>query len=241
MLIGGGLVIGYARRFRRPQAAQPAAPFKATEPPSQASPAVAAKLVSNGNPALAAIFDLAQRGVLSIEETSSRWGRSFTLRRQPAPGSLKPHEQGLLDALFQTKHGREDELPLSKVGSRLASKAKLFNEPLDEEMTLAGLLDRQRQAQRTRLIAATVMAMLLGGVGFGIGLIWGAVAAENAQWAVLPAAAVLAGLGTGLFIVGLVGVIVATTLSTWTEQGERTAADWKGFAGYLKDVIKGQG
>jgi hypothetical protein len=240
VIVGGGLVIGYARRFRRPQAGQPATPFKTTEPPSSASPAVAAKLVPNGNPGLAAIFDLAQRGALSIEETASRWGRSFTLRRQPAPGSLKPHEQGLLTALFQTKRGFEDELPLSQVASRLASKAKLFNQPLDKEMALASLLDQARQAQRSRLITAAVMGTLLGGAGFGIGLIWGVVAAENAQWAMLPAAAVLAGLGTGLFVVGLLGLIVATTLSIWTEQGERAAADWKGFAGYLKDVTKGK-
>ncbi|MFZ2360662.1 MAG: DUF2207 domain-containing protein [Anaerolineae bacterium] len=240
VLIGGGLVIGYARRFRRSWTAQPAAPFKATEPPGQAAPAVAAKLVSNGNPALAAIFDLAQRGALSIDETASRWGRSFALRRQPAAGALTPYEQGLIEALFKTKRGLDDEIALSDVATRLAQHAKLFNEPLDEELALAGLLDRQRQAQRQRLIAATVMAMLLGGVGFGIGLIWGAVAAENAQWGLLPAAAVLAGLGTGLFLVGLVGVIVAATLSTWTEQGERAAADWQGFVGYLKDVTKGK-
>jgi len=122
----------------------------------------------------------------------------------------------------------------------LSSKAKLFNQPLDEEMALAGLLDQARQAQRKRLITAAVMGTLLGSAGFGIGLIWGVVAAENAQWAMLPAAAVLVGLGAGLFIVGLLGLIVATTLSTWTEQGERTAADWKGFAGYLKDVTKGK-
>ncbi|HSN78491.1 MAG TPA: DUF2207 domain-containing protein [Anaerolineae bacterium] len=240
VIVGGGLVIGYARRFRRPQAAQPAAPFKATEPPSPASPAVAAKLVPNGNPGLAAIFDLAQRGALSIEETAGRWGRSFTLHRQLAPGSLKPHEQGLIEALFTTKRGFEDELPLSQVATRLASHAKLFNEPLDEEMALAGLLDMQRQAQHKRLIAGAVMGTLLGAVGFGAGLILGAVAAENAQWAVLPVAAVLAGLGSGLFIVGLLGLIVTTTFSIWTEQGERAAADWKGFAAYLKDVSKGK-
>ena len=230
----------FARRFRRPQASQSGAPFRRTDPPSQAPPAFAAKLVSSGNPALAVIFDLAQRGALRIDEQASRWGRSFTLHRQPAQGVLRPHEHGLLEALFQTKHGLEDELALSKVGTRLAGHQKLFNKPLDEEMALAGLLDTQRQAQRNRLVAAGVLVLLLGGIGFGIGMVWGAVSSENAQWSMVPVAAALAGVGAGLFIAGLLALIVSASLSTWTEQGDREAADWKGFASYLKDVAKGK-
>ncbi len=240
LLLASVWLLAYARRFRRPQTAQPAAPFRRTEPPSQSPPAVAAKLVGSGNPALATLFDLAQRGALRIDEQASRWGRSFTLHRQPDAGVLRPHEHGLLDALFQTKHGLEDELPLSKVGTRLAGHQKLFNKPLDEEMALAGLLDTQRQAQRNRLVAAGVLILLLGGVGFGAGMVWGAVSSENAQWAMLPVAAALAGVGAGLFIAGLLGLIVSATLSAWTDQGEREASDWKGFAGYLKDVSKGK-
>lgn len=239
LLASVGLVV-FARRFRRPQASQPVAPIRRTEPPSQAAPAIATRLAGSGSPALATLFDLAQRGVLSIDEQASRWGRSFTLHRQPGPAALRPHEHGLLDALFQTKHGIEDELPLPKVGTRLAGQNKQFNKPLDEEMALAGLLDTQRQAQRGRLVAAGVLALLLGGVGFGIGMVWSAVSAENGQWSVLPMAAVLAGLGAGLFIAGLLGLIVSATFSTWTEQGERAAADWKSFAAYLKDVAKGK-
>jgi hypothetical protein len=240
VLLASVWLLAYARRFRRPQAAQPGAPFQRTEPPNQAPPAFAAKLAGSGNPALATLFDLAQRGALRIDEQASRWGRSFTLHRQPAPDVLRPHEQGLLDALFQTKQGMEDQLPLSRVGTRLAGQNKQFNKPLDEEMALAGLLDTQRQTQRNRLVAAGVLALLLGGVGFTIGMIWGAVSSENAQWSVLPIAAVLAGVGAGLSIAGLLGLIVSATLSTWTEQGEREAADWKGFASYLKDVAKGK-
>jgi uncharacterized membrane protein len=56
----------------------------------------------------------------------------------------------------------------------------------------------------------------------------------------VPMAAVLAGAGVGLFIAGLLGLIVSATVSAWTEQGDREAADWKGFAVYLKDVAKGK-
>lgn len=240
VLVAGVWLWVFAHRFRRPTPSQPGAPLRRTEPPNPAPPAFAAKLMGSGNPALAAIFDLAQRGALRIDEQASRWGRSFTLHRQPDAGVLRPHEHGLLDALFQTKRGMEDELALSKVGTRLASHQKLFNKPLDEEMALAGLLDTQRQAQRNRLVAAGVLMLLLGGVGFGAGMVWGAVSSDNAQWSVLPFAAALAGGGAGLFVAGLLALIVSATLSTWTEQGDRESADWKSFAAYLKDVSKGK-
>ncbi len=240
VLIGGVALFVYARRFKRPKATRPASGLKLTDPPSKAAPAIAARLVPNGNPALAAIFDLAQRGALRIDEQASRWGRSFTLHRQPYAGAFQPYEQGLLDSLFKTKRGQDDAIPLQEVAGRLASRQKQFDQPLDEALALAGLLDVARKAQRDRLIAATVLGMILGGGIALLGLIWGAIAANNAQWAVLPVTAVLAGIGAGAFVVGLLGVIVSATLSTWTEQGEREAADWKGFAGYLKDVAKGK-
>jgi uncharacterized membrane protein len=91
-----------------------------------------------------------------------------------------------------------------------------------------------------RLIAATVLGILLGGIVAVLGLVWGVVAADNAQWAVLPATAVLVGVGVGAFIVSPAGLIVATALSTLTEDDERQAADWKAFATYLKDVARGK-
>lgn len=240
LLLASIWLVVVARRFQRPQASPPVAPLGRTELPSQSPPAFAARLVASGNPALATLFDLAQRDALRIDEQASRWGRSFTLHRQPAAGVLRPHEHGLLDALFQTKRGPEDELALSDVGTRLAGQQKLFNKPLDEEMALAGLLDVERKARRGRVVAAGVLILLLGGVGFGVGMVWGAVSAENAQWSMLPVAAALAGVGAGLFVAGLLGLIVSATLSSWTEQGEWEAAGWKGFAAYLKDVAKGK-
>jgi hypothetical protein len=86
------------------------------------------------------------------------------LCRQPSSEALLPHEAGLLEALFQGKSGQEDDLDVSKVGQRLGSRSKQFNQPLDEEMTAAGLLDSRRKNDRTRLIGATIAAMLVGGL-----------------------------------------------------------------------------
>jgi hypothetical protein len=120
----------------------------------------------------------------------------------------------------------------------LASRAKQFNEPLDEELIAAGLLDETRRSQRNRLIGMTVVAMLLGGLAFGAGMIWGAVSADNAAWAALLVAAIVAGLGAGLFVAGFIGVILAASYATLTGEGETLAAGWRGFRDYLKDVTK---
>ena len=240
MLAGAGLFVWYWRRNARPKPPRPASPFMPTEPPSEDPPAVGANLAGTGNPPLATFFDLAQRGVLRIEETPQRWGRHFTLYRQPASEPLKPHEQGLLDAVFGSKDGLSDSLSLSKGASRLASHKKQFDRPLEDEMELAGLLDPQRKAQRSRLIAATVLLLLLGGAGFGLGIVVGSVASSNAQWNMLPVAGALVGIAVGLFLVGFFGVIAATMFSAWTIEGEWQATAWKGFAAYLKDVARGK-
>ena len=44
----------------------------------------------------------------------------------------------------------------------------------------------------------------------------------------------------GVVLGRLFGVIAATTFSAWTIEGEWQAADWKGFAAYLKDVARGK-
>ena len=235
-----GLLAWFWRRHPRPRAAASAEALRRSEPPVAAPPAVAAKLAGGATPALGTLFDLAQRGVVRIEEIPGRWGRKFMIQRQASHELLRPHEHGLLDALFGSKTGLEDSLDVSKVGQRLGSRSKQFSEPLDEEMITAGLLDEGRRGQRSRLIAATLLAMMGGGLAFGAGMIWGAVAANNSAWATLPVAATVAGLGAGLCLAGFIGVILGASYSTLTAAGEDAAAAWRSFRDYLKDVAKGR-
>jgi uncharacterized membrane protein YgcG len=162
------------------------------------------------------------------------------LSRQPVDAVLLPHQRGLLEALFGTRAGLEEEIDLSKTGSRLASRSKQFNEALDAEMVAAGLVDEQRRRQRRRLIAATVMAMLVGGAILVAGLIWGAAAAGNRTWELLPMAAIVVGLGVGLFAFGFIGLFFAASYSTLTAEGEQMAAAWRSFRSYLKGVARGR-
>jgi hypothetical protein len=238
LLLGAGVLVWYWRAHTRSQPPRPAGPFRPTEPPSEDPPAFGTALTGAGIPPLATFFHLAQRGVLRIEETPGRWGRNFTLYRQPAADLLRPHEQGLLDAIFRTKDGVSDAISLSKTASRVGSHKKLFDRPLEDELAQAGLLDKERKSQRSRLVAVTVLLLVLGGAACFGAIILGAISADNARWTVLPALAVLAGVAGGLAIVGFCGVIAASTWSVWTLEGEWQATAWKGFAAYLKDVAR---
>jgi hypothetical protein len=233
-----GLLAWFWRRHPRPRAAASAESFRRSEPPVAAPPAVAAKLAGGATPALGTLFDLAQRSVLRIEEIPGRWGRKFTIQREASNELLRPHEHGLLEALFHSKAGLEDSIDVSKVGQRLGSHSKQFSKPLDEEMIAAWMLDEQRRSQRSRLIGATALATLLGGLAFGAGMIWGAVAENNSAWEMLPVAAIVAGLGAGLFLAGFIGVILGASYATLTAAGEDAAAAWHSFRDYLKDVSK---
>jgi hypothetical protein len=240
LLAGAGVFVWYWRRNTRPQPPRAAVPYQPSEPLSEDPPAFGATLARTGMPPLATFFDLAQRGVLRIEEVPGRWGRKFALDRQAAGDSLRPHEDGLLNAMFDTKDGSSNTVPLSKAANRLASHRKQFQRPLEEEMALAGLLDKQRKSQRTSLIAATVLLLLMGGFACFAAIVGSSLAADAARWDALPILAVLAGVTGALALVSFFGLIAATTWSVWTLEGDWQATAWKGFAAYLKDVARGK-
>jgi len=239
-VVGGGLLASFWRRHPRPQPAPSDRLMMRTEPPTAHPPAVGIRLAGGAMPALATLFDLAQRGVLQIEEIPGRWGRKFAIHRQSAGEALRPHEQGLLEALFRTKDGMADNLDLGRAGRRLAGRRKQFNEPLEEEMVAAGLMDGQRRQQRQRLLVSTVVAMLVGMALLIAGLILAGASVSSRGWGTLPLAAAMVGLGAGLVLIGLVGVIQASLFSTLTAAGEEVAAAWRSFLGYLKEVARGR-
>lgn len=242
LLIGLGWLVQQTQRFRRPRLVAPHLGDQTT-PPSALPPAVAVHLAKQGYPGLAATFDLAQRGVVTIDEAGKTWGmRSFVLRRQATgiTADLRPHETGLLTALFTTKKGQTDELPLRELGTRLAAHHKLFDEPLDEEMELAGLLDPQRKAEVKRLLPVTLVALFLGGAAGFVGLITAILSAERAAWSILTVTVPLAVVGFSLSIVGFIAMITVVSLSTRTREGEEQSQQWRRFGDYLKQVARGK-
>ena len=155
LLIGGGGLAAYYRRGRREQPASTQA-MTYTRPPDDLPPAMAGALNgSGGSPAttnaLGTLFDLARRGLLSIEESPAHsWGRrhEFTLRPSGVSAEpLRPHERGLLALLFEDKRGAaRDSLRLRELSTILSTRWKAFSEPLKHELDQAGFISAEQAA-----------------------------------------------------------------------------------------------
>lgn len=225
-------------RGRRAETAVGPGMAPASTPPDALPPALAGALgQANGRPsathALGTLFDLAQRGILIIEEApDKRWyrGREFFVRLlEPTPRDLQPHEQGLLALLFARKTGPTETAKMSEMGSLLVSKSKQFTEPLTAELNAAGLLDPQRQAtaKRFTILGAILLLLMLPLSAVGVVL-----AERYSGWPFLLVAVAL--------LLGTVAFIMAGVYSPLSDEGARAAARWRSFQAYLQEVVKGR-
>ncbi len=219
-----------------------ALPSAATSPPDAAAPGLAVQLAGGGTPALATLFDLANRGLLRIDETGRGFwgGKRYSLEHVFAAVRLLPHEQGLLDALFEEKDGaRRSSLPLSEVSQRLAGRHSRYQDPLRLEMQAAGWIDPRRKAMREGLMAAAVIALLLGGTVMVLGLVIAGANIARGGTEMLPGA-VMAGAGGAALVAGVVAIIAGSAFSPLSVEGERAAGAWRSFKAYLHDVARGR-
>ena len=205
------------------------------EPPNNLPPAIAGVLNGAGvSPtwpnALATLFDLAERGMLTIEELDEKkWyqSRDFHIVLQKEPGNLRPHEQGLLDLLFETKKGRQTAVRLSKLSNAVTGKQwKKFTEPLEAEIKAAGFIDPERKVRRQRVIAGSVLIFVLGMIAL-IGVPLG-LADQFGPWPVSIAVSLLLLFGIWL--------AVGSSLTMLTDEAKKMADEWQSFYQYLKDV-----
>jgi hypothetical protein len=239
MLVAGFAWLGALwRRGRRPDTAVGPISARASTLPGDLPPALAGALTtSSGQPnamhALGTLFDLAQRGILTIEEsTEKRWYRSreFVLRLlDPTPRALRPHEEALLALAFTDKAGPTTVSNMSEVGNRLTTRLKQFSEPLTEELTRAGLIDLQRKATAQRFLVIGVMLLILM---LPLGALALLLLKQYGGWPFVLVAAV--------FLLSMTAFIMAGTYSPLSDEGAREAVRWQGFSAYLKDVTKGR-
>ncbi|MCS6907189.1 MAG: DUF2207 domain-containing protein [Anaerolineales bacterium] len=199
-----------------------------TLPPQTLMPGLVAHLCGSSSAALATLLDLAQRGLLRVEEKEPKWGqRVFEIVRLPVQESLQPHEEAFLEVLFRYP-GRE-RVSLAQIAKVANSKSYLG--ALEDELVQRAWHSVERIDQRRRfaIFAGEMMALGLLFFAVGVGVGWS-----------YPFGAILLGSGSGLVLAGFVGIVLTLSLSTLTDQGAQQAAQWKAFADYLKEITQGQ-
>jgi hypothetical protein len=232
-LIGSLGLIWYYRRYRRRSSFTELDTAPVTSPPGDLPPAIAGALLSRTptwNNALAALFDLARRGVLSISQSDEprKWYKArteFLIEMQSQPSNLRPHELGLLALLFGTKQGMQTSTSVSNISRSYSSRYKRFTGPLKQEMTAMGLYDIQRQHVRRQFGMISILLLILSSIGVILGLLFG-----------IPGAWPIVFLPLGVMAVSGTAFVLWSIFSTLSDEGLQASVRWKAFSRYLHDI-----
>jgi predicted membrane protein DUF2207 len=200
--------------------------------PDTLPPALAGALVSNGSPrlehAMAALFSLADRGEVTIEEQPRSLGQSnFVVTRTRARSALAVHEQHALDVVFAGKNGPERSVGLGKARSRLTRHFKKFSTAVVGEMAAAGLMDEDRKDVRKRFLGIGVIALIAACVT-PLGAVF--TFDDYGGWPLLVPVA--------LAVVGVAALICYTAHTPLSNSAVRRAELWRGFRHYLREIAR---
>ncbi len=237
LIFVAGLVLLLLWHTRQPASPGSAhrAPGVRTAPPDSLPPALAGALIQDGSSnwtqAIGTLFDLAQRGVLRIEEvTEKKWyqSRDFEVQLLEQPGDLRAHERGLLDLLFTGRDGWQPTVRLSALRGHLSKQWKLFGDSLRDEMQLAGYLDPNQKQHKTRLVVLGFILVLAGLVGLLLTMV---AIVSSGMW---PPIFVVG----ALFLLGLVAFVLGSSTSLLSTTGRSVQPSWQAFRDHLKAVTK---
>jgi uncharacterized membrane protein YgcG len=215
-----------------PNPAIPPVPADAFDSAAVLPPAVAAKLAGTSRGIyshLGTLFDLARRGIVSIRQREPKrfHGRAYEIEPLDLGRPMLPFESAILKVAFGDA---PDPKPreFSSFLNRLSTSAGGLNALVRRHMIALGLLDPERiQLRRGRRIGS-VLAILGGLAAIGAGWLLGATAA--------PAFAALAGIGAAIFVVGVVALFLAETISILTMSGAALAGSSRVLRGHLISV-----
>jgi hypothetical protein len=233
---GGILAIGLVLLFAMHQnddapPREAAVQWDSMIPPDPASPAIAGALIANGQPqlehAMAALFSLAERGVIRIREEArgAFGGRQFTIERVRGAAGLPPHEETALDVIFDSAAvGATVSLAKARSLFTRPRNWKRFKQAVLQELAAEQMLDAGRQASRRRYRLTAVVSFVLA----GLGVIPGAILADD-----YGPAPFLIPLALGL--VALASLIMMATRTPLSNGGVRRAERWRAFAKHIKD------
>jgi hypothetical protein len=209
------------------------APPSAVAAPDDLPPALAGAIIAGGKASLehaaAALLALADRGVIGVDELRrGAFGtRTFRLTLSGPRPPLAPHEDVLIDALFEQS---ESSATLSKARGRLIARLGRFGRAVKAELDARGLFDRNRQTVRTAYLKAA-------GALFGLAVIaagtWPLLMRTYGGWPLLVPAALSAAAIVALIMRG-----ISTPLAN---DALRRAKSWGAYKKHLKSLAKERG
>jgi hypothetical protein len=204
--------------------------------PEPLAPPIAGALLANGSSrvehAMAALFALADRGAVTIEEQPRSFGQhKFVIRRSAMRSSLPVYDQRVLEIVFGAGPAAEPSVGLQKARGRLGRHLKEFSAAVHEEMTAMGLLDEGRAEVRRRFLKLGIGSMLTGAVAVaGAGLFF---VDGSGPWPLLVPLA--------LVIVGITGLLCHVGHTQLSNDAVRRAESWRAFRAHLRDVAHDRG
>ena len=198
------------------------------EPPDELPPGVVGALLDETvdmEDIIATLVDLARRKSISItEEKSENWfsnSTDFIYKRERDDVELNSYEEKLLSSIF----GKKDEVRLSDLKNHFYKNLPTIKTNMYNALVASGLFVRKPDAVRTQYAALGILALV---VSFGMGFMLLVVFGELTGAAVLPA------IGLGATSLGL--LVLSRHMPRKTDAGSETAAKWRAFRTYLRNI-----
>ena len=232
LVAGLSLLFGIRQSYDAPPGEVAVQSARGTLPEALAPPVAGALLANGGSRfehAMAALFALADRGEVTIEEQPRSFGQhNFVVMRSAARSSLALHDQRVLDIVFGNGQTAQPSISLNKARSRLLRHLRQFSTAVNEEMAGMGLLDEGRSAVRRRFLSLGIGSMLTGALA---AVAAGTFAVDRfGPWPMLVPLA--------LVVVGITALICYAAHTPLSNDAVRRAESWRAFRAYLKDVAR---
>ena len=232
VLVAGFALLFFVRQRYDSPPREPRTSSLSTAPPDALAAPIAGTLLTNGSTrlehAMAALFVLADRGALRIDEQSRAFGlRDFTIVATATERPFAPYEERLLEIIFGGSDDGTRSVTLGKARNRLIRQLGKFKAAVEPAMMSAGLLDDDRRSVRKRFIAIAILCLIAAGM---LSIAFAFIVDRFGGWPMM--------IPLALALVGVAGLISYGAHTPLSNDGVRRANEWRGFRRYLRDIAR---
>lgn len=238
LMVGGWVLFLYYRGYWPQRRVDVPASTLPGQMPEPLPPALAGAMTSPGLQILwplaaATILDLAQRGLLVIEELPGRkWykGVAYLARKPKGCGEipLLGYEKELSEILFSAGPAAQSHIMLSTGIRQLMSQWRRYSNAIKEEMRARDLISPERERAGNRLLffslglSAVTIPLYLAGISLRV---------DFGLWPFL--------VPSTLLFVSLGGIALSILRMPFTDAAYSRAAEWKQFRRQLSQACRG--